>query len=102
MISLAGLTVVGPSELDRLVIDGVVRNRNRGPLHEALGQLHGGASQSRRNRAGIGFELEGHGAQESLHIRRQLFPGHAGLPACAEQQHGRPAHEGIPAGCAVE
>jgi hypothetical protein len=52
MISLARLMVVGPSELDRLVIDGVVRNRNRGPLHEALGQLHGGASQSRRNRTG--------------------------------------------------
>jgi hypothetical protein len=82
--------------LDRLIADGVARNGNRGPLHEVLGELHGGASQSRRNRLSVGFELEADGAQETVRIGRQVFSGDAGLTACAKQLYGRPAQEGVP------
>jgi hypothetical protein len=82
--------------LDRLIADGVARNGNRGPLHEVLGELHGGASQSRRNRLSVGFELEADGAQETVRIGRQVFSGDAGLTVRAKQLYGRPAHEGIP------
>jgi hypothetical protein len=86
----------GPGVLDPLIADGVARNGDRGPLQEVLGELHGGASQSRRNRLSVGFELEAHGAQETVHIGRQVFSRHAGLAACAKQLYGRPAHEGVP------
>jgi len=68
--------------LDRLIAaDGVARNGDRGPLDEVLGDLDDGASQSRRNRLRVGFELAAHGAQETVNIGRQVFSGHASLPA---------------------
>ena len=84
-----------------IAADGVAREGNRGPLHEVLGELHDGASQSCLNRLRVGFEREAHGAQQTVHIGRPVFSGHSGPPACAKQQHGRPAHEGIPSGSDV-
>jgi hypothetical protein len=81
-----------------LPVDDAARNGNRGPLHEVLGELHDGAAHRRWNGLGVCLKLETCGAQDTVHIWGEIIPGHAGLPACAQQQRRSLADEGIRSG----
>jgi hypothetical protein len=82
----------------RIPVDDATRNRNRAPLHDVLGELNDGVAHRRGNGLGVCLELETRGAQETVHVWGQIFPGHAGLSARAQQQHRPLAHEDIRSG----
>ena len=82
----------------RIPVDDAMRNGNRASLHDVLGELHDGVADRRGNGLGVCLELEACDGQETVHVWGQIFPGHAGVPARAQQQHRPLAHEDIRSG----